>query len=56
MQRYIKVLENTVRHQYEAAYTKLQEQLESGGDEAMSLMDFVLMEDGNDVTNSEPAT
>jgi integrase len=44
MQHYIKVLDSTVRTQYEAAYIKLQEKQESGEDEAISLVDFALMD------------
>jgi site-specific recombinase XerD len=43
MQRYIKVLDSTVRGQYEASYARLQEQHESGEDETISLIDFALM-------------
>jgi hypothetical protein len=50
MQRYIKVLDSTVRGQYEASYARLQEQHESGEDEAISLIDFALM------APSEPAS
>ncbi len=45
MQKYIKVLDSTVRTQYESSYAKLQEKAESGEDEAVSLVDFVLMDD-----------
>ena len=50
MQRYIKVLPATVRSQYEASYAKLQEKLESGEDEELSLLDFALM-DSNQPTS-----
>ena len=50
MQRYIRVLEGTIRSQYEASYAKLQEKRESGEDEAIPLFDFALME------ATEPAT
>lgn len=43
MQRYIKVLDSTVRGQYEASYAKLQEKQESGEDETISLVDFAMM-------------
>ena len=43
MQRYIKVLDSTVRGQYEASYARLQEKQESGEDETISLVDFALM-------------
>jgi integrase len=43
MQRYIKVLDSTVRGQYETAYARLQEKHESGEDEAISLIDFARM-------------
>jgi integrase len=52
MQRYIKVLDNTVRAQYEASYTKLQEKQESGEDEAISLVDFALMSTADAVTTT----
>jgi integrase len=44
MQKYIKVLDSTVRAQYEASYARLQEKAESGEEEAMSLVDFALMD------------
>jgi integrase/recombinase XerD len=50
MQRYIKVLPATVRSQYEASYAKLQEKLESGEDEELSLLDFAL-KDSNHPTS-----
>lgn len=43
MQRYIKVLDSTVRGQYEASYAKLQERADSDEDETLSLIDFALM-------------
>ena len=48
MQCYIKVLETTVRSQYQASYTRLQERQESGEDEVISLVDFAMM-DSNSV-------
>jgi len=45
MQRYIKVLDVTVRRQYEAAYAKQQEKLESGEDETLTLLDFAMMDE-----------
>jgi integrase len=56
MQRYIKVLESTVRSQYEASYSKLQEKQESGEDEAISLVDFALMESEEPATSTESIT
>jgi site-specific recombinase XerD len=56
MQRYIKVLEGTVRRQYEAAYAKLQEQQESGDDETLSLIDFALMDEPDAATSADSAT
>ncbi len=53
MQCYIKVLESTVRSQYEASYSKLQEKHESDEDEAISLVDFALMEIENPATSTE---
>jgi site-specific recombinase XerD len=44
MQRYIKVLEGTVRAQYQAAYMRLQERPESEEDEVISLVDFALID------------
>jgi hypothetical protein len=41
MQRYIYVLPQTIRRQYEESYTRLQEQL-AGGDDTVSLFDFAL--------------
>jgi integrase len=56
MQRYIRVLESTVRSQYEASYSKLQEKQESDEDEAISLVDFALMETEEPATNTESIT
>jgi hypothetical protein len=47
MQRYIKVLDSTVRGQYEATYARLQEKAESGEDETISLVDFAMMDATN---------
>lgn len=47
MQRYILVLEGTVRAQYESAYARLEERRESDEDEVISLLDFAAM-NGND--------
>jgi integrase len=52
MQRYIKVLDSTVRAQYEASYARLQEKQESGDDESFSLVDFALMSGTQDATLS----
>jgi hypothetical protein len=41
MQRYIYVLPQTIRRQYEESYTRLQEQ-PNGDDDAVSLFDFAL--------------
>ena len=56
MQRYIKVLDGTVRAQYEASYARLQEKAESGEDEVTSLVDFALMENTAESTANESAT
>jgi integrase len=47
MQKYIKVLDRTVRSQYEASYRKLQEQPEAGSHETLSLLDFAMLESPN---------
>jgi site-specific recombinase XerD len=44
MQRYIKVLDTTVRSQYEAAYARLEQKAESDQDEAISMVDFAHMD------------
>ncbi len=51
MQKYIKVLDKTVRQQYEASYARLQEKAESGEDDAISLLDFALMGGGKQATD-----
>jgi integrase len=56
MQRYIKVLDSTVRAQYEASYAKLQEKHESGEDETISLVDFALMDTNYPADLSNQAT
>jgi integrase/recombinase XerD len=43
MQKYIKVLDSTVKAQYEATYAKLQKKAESDEDQAISLVDFAMM-------------
>ncbi len=55
MQRYIKVLEGTVRAQYETAYRRLQEKVETEEDESISLIDFALMNQPDAVTQSTSA-
>ena len=40
MQGYVRVLPETIRRQYEAAYAKLQEQRDSDPEETLSLLDF----------------
>ncbi len=52
MQRYIKVLEGTVRAQYESAYARLQERCETEEDEVISLLDFAAMNSDDAVTHS----
>ena len=47
MQKYIKVLDTTVRSQYEASYRKLHEQPEAGSHETLSLLDFAMLESPN---------
>jgi integrase len=56
MQRYIKVLDSTVRGQYEASYARLQEKQESGEDEAISLVDFALMNAAQSASLNAPTT
>jgi integrase len=56
MQRYIKVLDVTVRRQYEAAYKRLQEKQESGEDETISFLDFIHMSDSSAVTIPDSAS
>jgi integrase len=51
MQKYIKVLDGTVRRQYEDAYRKLQEQLESDDSETLSLLDFAALNSSQDATS-----
>jgi integrase len=55
MQRYIRVLDSTVRSQYEAAYARLQERAESDDDEVISLVDFAFMDTTNAATPATPA-
>ena len=55
MQRYIKVLEGTVRAQYESAYRRLQEKTETEEDETISLVDFALMGSSDATTHIESA-
>ena len=44
MQRYIRVLETTVRRQYEETYRKLQTtQVDEGSEQTFSLMDVALL-------------
>jgi integrase len=50
MQRYIYVLPQTIRRQYEESYTRLQEQA-NGDDDAVSLFDFAL-QNSKQATNS----
>jgi integrase len=56
MQRYIKVLDVTVRRQYEAAYRKLQERQESVEEETLSLIDFAFMNDCPAASSADSAT
>lgn len=55
MQRYIKVLDSTVKAQYEASYARLQEKHESDEDETISLVDFALMDTNYPVNLSNQA-
>jgi site-specific recombinase XerD len=55
MQKYIRVLDVTVKRQYEESYRKLQEQLESEDSETLSLLDFAAMNAVPDVTAMETA-
>jgi integrase/recombinase XerC len=43
MQRYIRVLPDTIKRQYEESYLKLQEQEEAGIEESLSLLDFAAL-------------
>jgi hypothetical protein len=56
MQRYIRVLDSTIRSQYEASYAKLQEKMESGEEEIISLVDFALMDEAKPATPSASST
>jgi len=55
MQKYIRVLDVTVKRQYEESYRKLQEQLESEDSETISLLDFAAINAVPDVTTMETA-
>lgn len=55
MQRYIKVLDITVRRQYEEAYKKLQQREDSIEDETLSLVDFALMESPKAISPADSA-
>lgn len=55
MQRYIRVLDTTVRAQYESAYRRLQEKAESGDDEVISLVDFAFMDATDAASPAAPA-
>jgi cyanate lyase len=55
MQRYIRVLDGTVRAQYESAYRQLQQKAELDEDEVISLVDFALMNTMDAVSPSAPA-
>jgi integrase len=55
MQRYIRVLPETVQRQYQEAYAKIQLKQESDPEETMSLLDFALMDDDRQVTYAESA-
>jgi phage-related protein len=41
MQKYLRILPETIRREYQAAYQKMQEQVEENRDEIMSLIDFM---------------
>jgi integrase len=56
MQRYIQVLDSTVRRQYEETYQKLQEQAQAESDEILSLLDFAALEAGAASTTIESST
>jgi integrase len=55
MQKYIRVLDVTVRRQYEESYQKLQEQLESEDSETLSLLDFASMNADTPITSMQSA-
>jgi integrase len=55
MQRYIAVLDSTVRSQYESAYRRIQEHVVAAEEESISLMDFALIEDRGLPTSSASA-
>ncbi|MGA8087441.1 MAG: site-specific integrase [Terracidiphilus sp.] len=55
LERYILVLPATIKRQYEQSYAKLQEEQESGTEEAMSLFDYALMDDTEPVTAIDSA-
>jgi hypothetical protein len=50
MQRYIRVLPETVKRQYEQAYQKLQESQALEAEESISLVDFAMMNKDNDIS------
>jgi integrase len=50
MQGYIRVQPETIRRQYEAAYAKLQEKLESEPEETVSLLEFAKLNKQGDAT------
>lgn len=55
MQRYIKVLEGTVRSQYEAAYKKLEEKQEAIDDEPISMLEFAAIAATTPATSADSA-
>lgn len=55
LQRYVKILPDTIRREYEAAYAKMQQQ-ESPDNETLSLMDFALMNAPETTTTTDSAS
>ena len=55
MQKYIRVLDVTVKRQYEESYRKLQEQLETEDSDTLSLLDFAALNASSDTTSIETA-
>jgi integrase len=55
LQRYIKVLDTTIKRQYEASYRKLQEQDQAEVEETLSLVDFALINAADMATSIKTA-
>jgi integrase len=52
MQKYIKVLDSTIKRQYEESYNKLQQNNQAEDEETLSLLDFALMDSGEAATST----